>query len=380
MTKNSSHNLSINNWKAEIEKFVQKSKTLCIAIYNIDGKLIYSNQAFQQLIVGNEKETLLNPTFDDLINFKNNKNHVIFDGFITIGGLTANQSIKSIVYRKKDELLMIGEVEIEELKKLNLTMIELNREINNLQRQLIKEKKHLADINKALNRLNEEKNRILGIAAHDLRNPIGTIRGYAELLSKKFYDISSEDINKFLSVIINSSNFSLNLLNDLLDISKIESGRVQLNYTKINYVDFVKAIIDQNQIIAKQKGINIYFNQETEDFIANIDIQKIEQVLNNLLSNSVKYSKPDTDVMVRLTSNNNYFTTEIIDQGQGIPEKDIPDIFNPFQTTSVTSTAGEKSTGLGLAITKKIIAEHGGEIHVESEKTKGSNFYFTLPL
>lgn len=380
MTENRAHNLFLSNWKAEIETFVQKSKTLCIVIYNIDGKLLYSNPAFQQLVIGKEQEAFLNPTFDDLVSSKKDENHIIFDGFITIGDITTNQSIKSTVYRKKDELLMIGEVEIEELKKLNLTMIELNREINNLQRQLIKEKKELADTNKALNLLNEEKNRIIGIAAHDLRNPIGTIRGYAELLSSRIHKISNEDINKFLSVIINSSNFSLNLLNDLLDISKIESGSVELNYTKINYVDFLKAIIDQNQIIAKQKGINISFNQETKDFIVNIDIQKIEQVLNNLLSNSVKYSKPETDVVVKLTSNNNYFTTEVIDQGQGIPKKDIPNIFNPFQTTSVKSTAGEKSTGLGLAITKNIIKEHGGDIYVKSDQSKGSNFYFTLPL
>ena len=140
-----------------------------------------------------------------------------------------------MVYKKNDKLLIIGEVEIEERKKLNNTMIELNREVNNLQRQLIKEKNQLAEMNKKLSLLNEEKNRILGIAAHDLRNPMGNILGFAQLLSQRVNKISADDMNKFLSVIINSSNFSLNFLNDLLDISKIESGKVQLNYTKINY-------------------------------------------------------------------------------------------------------------------------------------------------
>jgi len=370
----------LENWNTEINPFIQKSKTFCIAIYKCTGELIYSNPAFRHLIVGDEKETLLNPTFEKLTAAKKDDEHIVFDGFLTIGSIIENQSIQSVVYQKNDELLIIGEVEIEELKKLNDTMLELNREVNNLQRQLIKEKNQLAETNKRLNLLNEEKDRILGIAAHDLRNPMGTILGFAQLLSQRVNKISADDMNKFLSVIINSSNFSLNLLNDLLDISKIESGKVQLNYTKINYIDFVKTIIAQNQIIARQKDISISFQQETKDFIARIDVQKIEQVLNNLLSNSIKYSNAGTKILLRLSVNGGFFKTEIIDQGQGIPEDDIPKIFNPFQTTNVKSTAGEKSTGLGLAITKKIIAEHGGKIDVESEQGKGSNFYFLLPF
>jgi len=370
----------LENWNTEINPFIQKSKTFCIAIYNCNGKLIYSNPAFRHLIVGEEKETLLNPTFEKLTAAKKDDKNIVFDGFLTIGSIIENQSIKSVIYKKNDELLIIGEVEIEELKKLNDTMLELNREVNNLQRQLIKEKNQLAETNNQLSLLNEEKNRILGIAAHDLRNPIGTILGFAQLLSQRLHKISSDDMNKFLSVIINSSNFSLNLLNDLLDISKIESGKVYLNYTRVNYIDFVKNIIEQNQVIARQKDITISFQQETNGFIARIDGQKIEQVLNNLLSNSIKYSEAGTDILIKLSVSDNFFKTEVIDQGQGIPEDEIPKIFNPFQTTNVKSTAGEKSTGLGLAITKKIITEHGGEIHVESEPGKGSNFYFVLPL
>ena len=370
----------LENWNTEINPFIQKSKTFCIAIYNCNGKLIYSNPAFRHLIVGDEKETLLNPTFEKLTAAKKDDKNIVFDGFLTIGSIIENQSIKSVIYKKNDELLIIGEVEIEELKKLNDTMLELNREVNNLQRQLIKEKNQLAETNNQLSLLNEEKNRILGIAAHDLRNPIGTILGFAQLLSQRLHKISSDDMNKFLSVIINSSNFSLNLLNDLLDISKIESGKVYLNYTRVNYIDFVKNIIEQNQVIARQKDITISFQQETNGFIARIDGQKIEQVLNNLLSNSIKYSEAGTDILIKLSVSDNFFKTEVIDQGQGIPEDEIPKIFNPFQTTNVKSTAGEKSTGLGLAITKKIITEHGGEISVESEQGKGSNFYFLLPF
>lgn len=380
MNKEKGENSILNKWNGEIDAFIQQSTTLCIAVYNINGYIEYANPAIKSLIIGNETETLINPTFQRLKESLPDNQNMIFGGFLTIGSIITNQSIKSKVYRKDDELLIIGEVEIEQLKKLNLTMIDLNREINNLQRRLIKEKKQLAETNKQLKSLNEEKNRILGIAAHDLRNPIGTIMGYAQLLSQKFPTMPIEDINKFLSVIIKSSKFSLTLLNDLLDISKIESGSVQLNLTKINYIDFIKAIIDQNQIIGKQKGINIKLNHETADFLATIDIQKIEQVLNNLISNAIKYSLPKTEIMLKVSVNEQFYKTEIIDQGQGIPAKELPNIFDPFQTAGVQSTAGEKSTGLGLAIAKKIIAEHGGDIFVESAEDKGSNFYFTLPV
>lgn len=131
--------------------------------------------------------------------------------------------------------------------------------------------------------------------------------------------------------------------------------------------------------MATQKGINISLKQDTSDFLVTIDTQKIEQVLNNLLSNAIKFSKPNTNVVLRISATNNFFKSEVIDQGQGISEEDLTGIFKPFQTTKVKPTAGEKSTGLGLAITKKIITEHGGEIHVKSKPGEGSNFYFTLP-
>lgn len=380
MNKEIGHKDILNQWDGEINDYIKQSTVLCIAVYNINGHLKYVNSAFKNLIIGDETKTLINPTFQRLKESLPDQHNIIFNGYLTIGSIITNQSIKSLVYRKNDELLIIGEVEIEQLKKLNLTMIDLNREINNLQRNLIKEKKQLAEVNKSLQSLNEEKNRILGIAAHDLRNPIGTIMGYAQLLSQRFSTMPIDDINKFLSVIIKSSKFSLTLLNDLLDISKIESGSVQLNFKKINYIDFLKAIIDQNQIIGKQKDISIILNHKMDDLLVNIDIQKIEQVLNNLLSNAIKYSPPKTQITLKISVNKQFFKTEVIDQGQGIPKKELPNIFNPFQTAGVQSTGGEKSTGLGLAIAKKIIAEHGGDIFVESNEEKGSNFYFTLPV
>mgnify|MGYP003822399533 FL=1 len=110
------------------------------------------------------------------------------------------------------------------------------------------------------------------------------------------------------------------------------------------------------------------------------DRNKITQVLNNLITNAIKFSWPDTEITVEVRKEQDYIITGIIDQGQGIPSDEINNMFKPFQKTSVKATAGERSTGLGLAITKKIVEGHGGKISVESLVGKGTKFSFTLPV
>jgi signal transduction histidine kinase len=110
------------------------------------------------------------------------------------------------------------------------------------------------------------------------------------------------------------------------------------------------------------------------------DQNKIEQVLNNLISNAIKYSHPHTTITIEVLKEKAFVVTNVIDQGQGIPQDELPHVFKAFQKTSTKPTAGEKSTGLGLAIVKKIVEGHQGEIGVESEVGKGSTFFFKLPL
>jgi signal transduction histidine kinase len=114
--------------------------------------------------------------------------------------------------------------------------------------------------------------------------------------------------------------------------------------------------------------------------ILSFDDGKIDQVLNNLIGNAIKYSNPNTTITVKVFIENDHIVTQIIDNGQGIPETEINDIFRPFKRSSVRPTSGESSHGLGLAIVKKIIEGHNGEVGVSSEVGKGSNFYFTLPI
>ena len=248
----------------------------------------------------------------------------------------------------------------------------LNNELVNFQRELAKK-------NHELDELNKLKNEFLGIAAHDLRNPLGVIMGYSSSLLDESEGALSDTQKMMLESILKSSEFMLGLLHDLLDISAIESGKVKLLQINSDLVPVVRKNVELNNVIAHKKNIRIHFKYQENVPEVLFDISKIEQVLNNLISNAVKFSKPDTDIYVSIYSDHSDVTVSVADNGPGIPYAEQKLLFKPFEKLSVKSTAGEPSTGLGLSIVKNIIVAHGGKIWAESEVGKGSTFSFSLP-
>ncbi|MBP1671784.1 MAG: hypothetical protein H6Q22_1356, partial [Bacteroidetes bacterium] len=236
--------------------------------------------------------------------------------------------------------------------------------------------KELEEQNQLLKSLNEQKNEFLGIAAHDLRNPIGVIQGFSELLEENIAD----EFKDYTEEITKMSSKMLSLLDDLLDISKIEAGKLDLKKDEIDYSAFVAQNIRMNELLAKSKGIKIVSDLEVHELIVSVDEEKINQVLNNLIGNAIKYSYPGSTITVKVFKEINQLVTQVIDNGQGIPEKEIDGLFYPFKQTSVKPTSGETSHGLGLAIVKKIIEGHNGHVGVSSEFGKGSVFSFILPI
>jgi signal transduction histidine kinase len=252
-------------------------------------------------------------------------------------------------------------------------------EISELNNELVAMQRELNRKNAQLRRLNDQKNELLGMAAHDLRNPLHAILSYSDFLIEDLSDTLSEEHLEFLSIIQSSSEFMAGLVNDLLDVAKIESGKLQLNEEPIDLRDLVERVVSVMRPLAGSKEIE--FRPSVEDVpTMRLDRAKIEQVLNNLLSNAVKYSPAGTTVDVRLHQEDSQAVLEVEDRGQGIPEEEREALFQPFQTTSVRGTAGEKSTGLGLVITKRIVEGHGGRIEVESEVGEGSTFRVRLPV
>lgn len=220
----------------------------------------------------------------------------------------------------------------------------------------------------------------IGRAAHDLKNPIGLVQTFSSLLIEPSFSVPKEQQQRTLRSIYDSSKFSIDLLNDLLNLSRFESGKIEMQFTPLPYTEMVKNNVEVNKDTARKKNIKIRL--EVINDIPQImgDKNKLEQLLYNLIDNAIKYSKNDTTTTVQVESHGENVITRVIDEGQGIPDNEQQFLFQPFQMFSVKSTGGERSTGLGLAISKYIVKEHHGQIGFESKVGKGSTFYFSLPV
>jgi signal transduction histidine kinase len=251
-------------------------------------------------------------------------------------------------------------------------MMRLNSELATAQRELTKK-------NLELERANQLKNQLLGMAAHDLRNPIGAIRSFSTLLLDANFPMSEERRLSFLERIKASSEFMLALINDLLDFSAIESGQLRLDAREVDIARLVRENVELNQALASEKQIDIRLDVAPDVPHISADALKVEQILNNLLSNAVKFSARGTMVGVEVRSGDGGVWIVVADQGQGIPREELATLFRPFQRGSPRGTAGERSTGLGLAIVKRVVDGHGGRLLVDSEVGRGTRFSVWLP-
>ncbi|MDZ7682040.1 MAG: HAMP domain-containing sensor histidine kinase [Fodinibius sp.] len=251
----------------------------------------------------------------------------------------------------------------------------LNNELANMQRKLTKKTAQLEE-------LNEQKDQMFGMAAHDLRNPLTLILNYANFLIEDHEEenLFSEDQFQLVKEIKESSEYMVQIIEDILDISALQSGKIRLEREDTDLVQLIEQTVSLNRLSANKKDINIIFEKPQSEIIKEIDTRKMQQVLDNLLSNAIKYSYRESKVAVAVEiKDEEKVIISVNDEGQGIPEDEMDQLFEPFSTVSVEATAGEKSTGLGLAIAKKITEAHGGTIEVESEVGKGSTFSVVLP-
>lgn len=247
---------------------------------------------------------------------------------------------------------------------------------------IIKQQKEAQEkSNVQLEAANTELNKFIGMAAHDIRNPVGAIKMISELiLDKKEIDA---EMREWMGMVKTSATNSLQILNDTLNISQIQSGIINLNLEEGDYVHFMKESIQLIQYQAEKKKQTIHFETSIDQVVLQFDRSRMTQVVNNLYTNAIKYSPAGTEITVSIAWENADHTTiltSVKDQGMGIDQKFHARLFNPFTTTSNQPTDNESKTGLGLAIVKKIVELHQGSIGFTSEKGMGSTFYFTLPV
>jgi signal transduction histidine kinase len=239
----------------------------------------------------------------------------------------------------------------------------------------------LLEANTALTETNQKLNQFVGMAAHDLRNPLTVMIGFAKFLTMDPAAVNfTERQARFIASIGSNAEFMLRLVNNLLDVSKIEAGEISLERRPTDLVPLIEQNVSINRILTENKDITFEFNPPRGLPPAFVDPDKIEQVLNNLLSNAAKFSAQGSVVTVAVAPAGKTVEIRVTDQGPGIPPQELDKLFKPFSRTSVKATSGERSTGLGLLIAKQVVDAHGGTIRVESVVGKGTTFVVALPV
>jgi signal transduction histidine kinase len=251
---------------------------------------------------------------------------------------------------------------------------------SHLQNQLLAEQKQL--LVEQLSRANAAKNRFLGMAAHDLRNPLASIRGLAEFLNDGSVGPLTPDQLDLVRTILDASQSMLDLVNELLDVATIESGELKLNVKPTNLGALTAESVAMINMEAAKKQTKVALQAPAAPIIVTLDPAKIRQVIDNLLSNAVKFSPPGSAIQAIVSEAREEGACHLAvrDQGPGIPEGERDKLFKDFSRLSIRPTAGEKSTGLGLAICRKIVEAHQGRITAENLPERGCEFRVSLPF
>lgn len=230
-----------------------------------------------------------------------------------------------------------------------------------------------------LKRLEEIRKDFVANVSHELRTPISSIKGYAEtLLDDKVEDKNT--VKEFLNIIYQDSDRLANLIDDLLDLSKIESGKMKMEFEPLDILPIAKRCVNVLEKSAKEKSLVIELNVQADLPRVLADHKRLAQVFLNLLDNAVKYTPSGGSIILGASSRENVVQVDITDTGIGIPEKDLPRIFERFYRVDKAHSRELGGTGLGLSIVKHIVGAHAGQVWVRSTPDKGSTFSFTIPI
>lgn len=223
------------------------------------------------------------------------------------------------------------------------------------------------------------KSEFLASMSHELRTPLHTIIGFAELLAEDIHGPLSEKQRRFVHHIQRDAQHLLELINDILDLSKIEAGRLELRKEPFHLGALIEESVASVRTLAEEKQIALDSSVEL-DRAVDADRLRVKQILMNLLSNALKFTTAGGSVHVVAARSDGHVLVSVADTGVGIPQEEHSAIFDKFHQVGTTTKGVREGTGLGLAITKRLVEEHGGSIQLESEPGKGSCFSFTLPL
>ncbi|MBF0530135.1 MAG: HAMP domain-containing histidine kinase [Deltaproteobacteria bacterium] len=367
----------MGQFEQEMLDYVKRFSPMAVLFFDNQGKVVKAN-AFVQKILGdgiigrNFSEIFVD--FQSALNLENLALESDQEHLLHLN--TPSKMPESLFfrfYRQGGQVLAMGHTPQDENEILRRNLQEISAELSNVNRELNKR-------NAELDWLNDQKNRFLGIAAHDLRSPIGHILISSSFLIEEIDQYLNPEQTEFLNIIRDSSKFMLDLIDDLLDLAAIEAGKLNLNPAPVDLVELLRRNVQLNQLLADKRGLSLVLECcETLPPI-NLDQSKIQQVMNNLLSNAIKYSPSRGHIVVSLFKSDHDVIVSVRDQGPGIPSTEINKLFQPFSKTNMPAPGGEKSTGLGLSIARRIVTGHGGRMWVDSREGQGAAFFFSLPM
>lgn len=284
------------------------------------------------------------------------------------------QTLEVTVEEDGRDFVLFGEVNAAEQEHLGREVLALNEELSDLSREMAQKNAELAQ-------LNALKNQFLGMAAHDLRKPIGLILSYAEFVIEEAGETLNAEHRDFMQTIHGAADRMRRVVDDFLDVSLIEAGRFTLEDQPHELEALVRTAVTLVHIAAAKRSVQVVIDIDASAQRLNVDGPKVEQVITNLLSNAVEHSPESGVVVVSSRRAGEEIRVEVKDTGRGISAEQRQRLFQSFASgQSQTKSTGERSIGLGLAIARKIVEAHGGRMFVESEPDRGSVFGFTLPI
>lgn len=411
----------LSNWAEEIQQSLVKTNAFCIAIFTLDGKLLFSNEAFRLLTKNDPLDSFVNPRFEELKRLTREINP-IFTGVLTLGDYySINTSIEAKVYYKHNQLLITGGVDVSQLLEYNMMMHRLNRDNTTMQRELIKKTRtieqmiselkssneqlekmnceyavinqelissnesveslnnQLIDKNKELRELNATKDKFFSIIAHDLRNPFNSLLGFSDLLKRNASGYTPDEVSEFAQEMEQAAKQAYQLVENLLDWSRIQRGVIKPIPVWTNAAELMTEVRFQSVKQAQLKQIQLLIEDNTNQQVY-LDREMTLMILRNLVSNALKFTPENGIVTIRAYTDTLASHFAVIDTGIGIEPTHQEQLFRIDSKLSKPGTMGEMGTGLGLVLCKEFVEKQGGTINVESSPGIGSEFHFILPF
>ncbi|MCP4622150.1 MAG: DUF3365 domain-containing protein [bacterium] len=265
--------------------------------------------------------------------------------------------------------------ELEKLGQHFNTMAEsLLRGRGQLEEKIIQATKELSDANRELQTLDKLKSDFLANMSHELRTPLTVVRGGIDYLNRT---IKKEDDRNYLKIIDKNLARLIHLVTDLFDFTKIEARKIEWSFDQVNLSVLIEEVVEIISPLSIDKNISINY-ENSGDILVELDLERMEQVLVNLIENAIKFSDPETVIQIKIEEDQTHVTVGVKDQGIGISKENLNSIFQKFSTGPSAGINKPEGTGLGLAICKAIIEAHDGKIWAESVKGQSSTFYFSL--